>query len=55
VKGQADALRAEVERRSPVPRDDLAIVALRYTPTGAGHGAAERTERHGAIPAGDAV
>jgi phosphoserine phosphatase RsbU/P len=48
-----DALRAEAERASPVPRDDVAIVALRYLPTGAGRGAPEQAERHGVVPAGE--
>lgn len=47
----ADALQAEADRSSPVLRDDVAIVALRYLPSGTGPAAPARTERHRVIPA----
>jgi len=49
----ADALRAEAERSSPVPRDDVAIVALRYMPPGRGPLGPNRAERHGVVRAGE--
>jgi sigma-B regulation protein RsbU (phosphoserine phosphatase) len=48
----ADALRDEAGRASPVLRDDVAIVALRYHGSRAEHGSAERTGRRTAVPAG---
>jgi serine phosphatase RsbU (regulator of sigma subunit)/CHASE3 domain sensor protein len=36
----ADTLRQEAERSSPIPRDDVAIVALRYLPAGGPRGGA---------------
>ncbi len=48
----ADALRDEAGRASAVPRDDVAIVALRYRSGHAEHGPAERTGRRMAVPAG---
>jgi len=48
----ADALRDEAARASAVPRDDVAIVALRYHSERAEHGPAERTGRRTAVPAG---
>jgi serine phosphatase RsbU (regulator of sigma subunit)/CHASE3 domain sensor protein len=48
----ADALRDEAARASAVPRDDVAIVALRYHSAGAEHGPAERARRRTAVPAG---
>ncbi|HUB04763.1 MAG TPA: SpoIIE family protein phosphatase [Solirubrobacteraceae bacterium] len=47
----ADALRDEAVRASPVPRDDVAIVALRYRSGRADHGAPERTRRGIAVSA----
>ena len=49
----ADALRAEAERSNRVLRDDVAILALRYLPPGAGRGTPARTERHGVVRAGE--
>ncbi len=49
----ADALQAEAGRSSAFPRDDVAIVALRYVPAPTGRSTADRTERDGVIPAGD--
>ncbi len=48
----ADALRDEAARASAVPRDDVAIVALRYHSGRAEHGPAERKGRRTAVPAG---
>ncbi len=48
----ADALRDEAARASAVPRDDVAIVALRYHSRHAKHGPAERAGRRTAVPAG---
>jgi phosphoserine phosphatase RsbU/P len=49
----ADALQAEAERGGPIPRDDVAIVAVRYLPGGTGQSTAELTERHGVVAAGE--
>lgn len=48
----ADALRDEAVRASPLPRDDVAIVAVRYQGSCAEHGPAERTGLRTAVPAG---
>ncbi|HTP22629.1 MAG TPA: SpoIIE family protein phosphatase [Solirubrobacteraceae bacterium] len=53
ARALADALRAESERWSPVPRDDVAIVALRYLPAARSGRASRPTERHAAVPAGE--
>ena len=48
----ANALADEAVRASPVQRDDVAIVALRYQGSRAERGSAERTGRRAAVPAG---
>jgi sigma-B regulation protein RsbU (phosphoserine phosphatase) len=48
----ADALRDEAARASAVPRDDVAIVALRYHLGRAEYGPTERAGRRTAVPAG---